>query len=262
MDATRAARRIWSLWMSGAVVESLEDDERPADEREGYAAQAALAALAVEGGDTVIGWKIAATAAAGQAHLAVDGPIAGRLLASRCHRPGEAVPIGANRFLVAEAEFAFTLAEDLPPRDAAYSVDEVVAAVATAHPAIELPDTRFADPTQVGKAQLAADNACADRFVLGEPFPERWRGCDLAACRVALRVDGAGETEGSGADVLGDPRSALAWLANAHRLTGAGLGRGEVVTTGVCGAPTRYDPGQQIVAEFDGLGGVETRIVA
>ncbi len=171
MDAERTARRIWSLWMDGAVVESLEGDERPADEREGYAAQAALAALAVAGGDAVIGWKIAATAAAGQTHLAVDGPIAGRLLASRCHRPGDAVSIGPNRFLVAEAEFAFTLGDDLPPREAAYTVDEVLRAVATAHPAIELPDTRFADPTRVGKAQLAADDACADRFVLGEPFP-------------------------------------------------------------------------------------------
>jgi len=262
MDAMIAARRIRSLWLTGQVTDALTGEERPDGEREGYAAQRALVTLALEDGDSLVGWKIAATAAAGQRHLAVDGPIAGRLFASRCHADGAEVPIGANRFLVAEAEFAFKLGTDLAPRDAPYSRDEVVAAVETAHPAIELPDTRFADPTRAGKAQLAADDACADRFVLGEPFIDAWRERDLAAQQVELRVNGVNGTVGSGRDVLGDPCVALAWLANAHRLTGAGLARGEVVTTGVCGMPTPYVPGDVLSAEFEGLGRVEASIVA
>ena len=40
-------------------------------------------------------------------------------------------------------------------------MDEVLAAVATLHPAIEVPDSRFDDFTIVGAPQLIADNACA-----------------------------------------------------------------------------------------------------
>ena len=63
---------------------------------------------------------------------------------------------------VAEAEFAFRMAVDLPPRGRAYAVDQVLAAVATLHPAIEVPDSRYDDFTLVGAAQLIADNSCAE----------------------------------------------------------------------------------------------------
>ena len=74
---------------------------------------------------------------------------------------------------VAEAEFAFRMGVDLPPRPQPYSVDEVLAAVATLHPAIEVPDSRFDDFTIVGAPQLIADNACAHLFVLGPAATDR-----------------------------------------------------------------------------------------
>ena len=46
---------------------------------------------------------------------------------------------------------------------------EVLDAVDTLHPAIEIPDSRFADYVKAGEAQLIADNACAHLFVLGAP---------------------------------------------------------------------------------------------
>ena len=69
---------------------------------------------------------------------------------------------------VAEAEFAFAMGEDLPARPDAYSDrrgDRRRSRPFT--PAIEIPDSRFADFTRAGIAQLAADNACAHEFVLG-----------------------------------------------------------------------------------------------
>ncbi len=67
---------------------------------------------------------------------------------------------------VAEVEFAFTMGTDLPPRDVPYRLDEVMAAVASLHPAIEIPDSRYRSFTEVGAPQLIADNACAHQFVL------------------------------------------------------------------------------------------------
>ena len=58
----------------------------------------------------VAGWKIAATSLAGQKHINVDGPLAGRLLAGRELQPGTPVPLAGNLMRVAEAEFAFTMA--------------------------------------------------------------------------------------------------------------------------------------------------------
>ena len=255
--ADEAGRILLRCWTDGEVIGALPEACRPRTLADGYAAQRALAAAS---GERVVGWKIAATSAAGQRHINVEGPIAGRLLASRVHRsPGEAA-FGANRMAVAEAEFAFVLGSGLPAREDAYSVDEVLAAVASLHPAIELPDSRFVDFTRVGRAQLAADNACTHAFVLGPPADADWRAVDLASHRVSLSIDGRQATAGRGADALGDPRAALAWVANNHALQGAALRAGDVVTTGVCGRPSPIRAGSRVVADFGALGAAEVTL--
>ena len=158
---------------------------------------------------------------------------------------------------VAEAEFAFVMGSDLPAREDAWSVDEVLAAVATLHPAIELPDSRFADFTRAGSAQLAADNACTHEFVLGPAADADWRAIDLAAHRVTLSIDGRVATTGAGSDALGDPRAALAWIANNHAAQGAALRAGDIITTGVCGKPSAIVAGSHVVADFGAIGAAE-----
>jgi len=63
-------------------------------------------------------------------------------------------------------------------------------------------------------------------------------------------------TCGRGADVLGGPLVALAWLANSHGLRGCGLEAGQIVTTGVCGEPSPIGPGDSVCADFGALGRV------
>ena len=118
---------------------------RPATRADGYAVQATLEARSAA---PLYGWKIAATSKAGQAHIAVDGPLAGRLLRERVVENGGTLPFGANHMRVAEAEFAFRMERDLAPRATAYTVAEVLAAVDSLHPAIEIPDSRFNDFTR------------------------------------------------------------------------------------------------------------------
>ena len=257
MHAEEAGRIIHRCWMAGEVIDALPDGCRPRTMAEGYAAQRALAAAS---GEAVVGWKIAATSTSGQRHINVDGPIAGRLLASRVHAsPGEIV-FGANRMAVAEAEFAFVMGADLPVREDEYSVDEVLAAVATLHPAIEIPDSRFTDFTRAGSAQLAADNACAHELVLGPATEAGWRAIDLAALRVTLTIDGRAATTGTGADALGDPRAALAWIANNHAAQGAALRAGDIVTTGVCGKPSAIAAGCHMVADLGPVGAAKAAL--
>ena len=258
--ALTAAALLWRLWQSGSVVEALPDGCRPSTRSEGYAAQAQLPAVS---GRDVVGWKIAATSAAGQRHIAVDGPLAGRLLSGQVADDGACISLDGNRMRVAEPEFCFRMDRPLAPRQQPYSLDEVLGAVGGLHPAIEVPDSRYADFTQAGEAQLLADGACAWRFVLGPATQANWRSVELGSHAVHAKVRRPGgdawEREGSGANVLADPRLALAWLANELSALGVGLRAGEFVTTGTCMTPLEIAPGDTAVADFGILGRVSVR---
>src|SRR5215831_14988629 len=128
-----ASDTLWNAWQLGRCIVALPDDCRPLTREDGYAIQSRLEQRSTR---PLVGWKIAATSKAGQAHIAVDGPLAGRLLAERVFESGSRLPFGCNRMRVAEAEFAFRMAVDVPPRCPPYSVDEVLDSVAALHPAI------------------------------------------------------------------------------------------------------------------------------
>jgi len=254
-----AADLLWQHWHGQRRMDHLPETLRPRTRAEGYAVQACLDARSAS---PLFGWKIAATSNVGQAHINVDGPLAGRLLRERAYDGGAEVPFGANHMKVAEAEFAFRMARDLAPRARPYEVTEVLDAADTLHPAIEIPDSRFDDFTVVGASQLIADDACGHYFVLGPATSADWRAIDLAAHAVKGEIVGRLNRDGLGANVLGDPRAALAWLVNELSGIGVTLRAGEVVTTGTCLIPLDIRPSDHIVMDFGVLGRVEARMAA
>ncbi len=254
-----AALLLWAARQQGIVIDALPDALRPHTEAQGHAIQAALPAVAQ---DTVVGWKIAATSAAGQAHIQVDGPLAGRILSRFVHPMGSTLSLQGNRMRVVEPEFAFRMGTDLPPRSAPYTQQEVLAAVATLHPAYELPDSRYADFTRAGKAQLIADDSCAGRFLFGPAAPQAWRSMDLAAHPVHATVTGADgqpryTRDGEGRALLGDPSTALTWLANELSALGIGLKAGDWASCGTCMVPLKVREGDGVVAEYGVFGRIE-----
>jgi 2-keto-4-pentenoate hydratase len=252
--ALQAASILWQHWSDGTRIDALPPACRPKDRAEGYAVQAALARLCRQ---RRFGWKIAATSGAGQQHIGVDGPLAGRLFSERVFESQARIVLGSNIMRVAEAEFAFRMETALPPRRTPYGVDEVMRAVGALHCAIEIPDSRYHDFARAGAAQLIADNACACWFVLGPQAAADWRRTDLAEHRVAARRNGALVREGKGANVLGDPRLALAWIANELRCHGHALEAGDFITTGTCVIPVEIAAGDHVVADFGGMGQVQ-----
>ena len=251
-----ASAMLWDYWQRGRRMPCLPAEMRPADRNDGYAVQALLERRSAS---PLYGWKIAATSQAGQAHIGVDGPLAGRLLRERARNSGALLSISNNQMKVAEPEFAFRMARDLPPRGAPYSVQEVLAAVDTLHPAIEVPDSRYEDFSRVGAAQLIADDACASLFVLGAAARADWRSKDLSEHEVTGIVTARLQRDGKGANVLGDPRTALTWLANELSVLGITLAAGQVVTTGTCMVPLPVEAGDLVTADFGQLGSVEVR---
>ncbi len=255
--AAEAAREIWSHWQAGETLRELPSNCRPSTAAEGYAAQAFLPEIS---GRSVLGWKLAATSAVGQAHIQVSGPLAGRLLSGKVFADGAQVSLFGNRMRVAEPEFAFRLGRDLPPRETAYRQEEVMAAVVDLHLGLEAPDSRFAVFEKAGEAQLLADNACAGQYVLGPAAPPIWRTIDLSRHTVTGKVRTASgdcwTRGGVGAAVLGDPRIALTWLANRLSSLGLTLKEGEIVTTGTCMIPLEIGPGDDVEADYGLLGQV------
>jgi 2-keto-4-pentenoate hydratase len=67
---------------------------------------------------------------------------------------------------------------------------------------------------------------------------------------------------GTGANVLGDPRLGLTWLANELLSHGQQLKAGEIVMTGTCVVPVSVTAGDVMTADFGSFGQVRTRFKA
>ncbi len=258
-----AATLLWQHWTAGSRIPQLPAHCRPADRSDGYAIQAAIAALS---GQRVIGWKIAATSRVGQTHIGVEGPLAGRLLSGRVttmtksRQAAAPTSLQGNVMCVAEAEFAFRLKGSLPARERVYGVQEVLDVVDSLHPAIEIPDSRYNDYAGVGAPQLIADTACACWLLVGEATEADWRREDLAAHAVHTSLNGQSSGSGVGANVLRDPRLALTWLANELRTYGQGLTAGDLITTGTCITPVSVAAGDTFRADFGKFGSVQMEL--
>lgn len=254
-----AADVIWDLWQSGEVTDALPEAISPTTREDGYAIQACLEARSEH---PLAGWKIAATSAAGQGHIGVDGPLAGRILQERVVQPGSTISLQGNRMRVLEPEFAFRFDHDMPPGGAPYAVEDVLVAVSDLHLTLEMPDSRFADFASVGAPTLIADNACADWLVLGPAVTADWRSIDLASHEVVGHVAGRTERQGSGANVLGDPRVALTWLVNELSALGTTVRAGQFVTTGTSMVPLEILEGDDVMADFGVLGQIQVFVAA
>lgn len=262
MTTTRsesAAQALLAAWHAHGRIDAIPEDCRPRTRAEGYAVQAALLRACGEAG---FGWKIAATSTAGQQHIGVSGPLAGRLQTSRRRASGDTVSLKGNTMRVAEAEFAFRMGSDLRG-DASgkpLTVEAVMSAVQAMQLAIELPNSRLVDFAAAGQAQLIADFACACFVVIGDDVAADWRAIDLSGHGVTMRRGDEVVATGSGANVLGDPRVALAWLANELIAQGQFLARGDVVITGTSVVPVPVSPGDIMTADFGVLGTVRARL--
>ncbi|MBF9037104.1 hydratase [Rhodobacterales bacterium LSUCC0246] len=247
----RASQLLVSTWQSGSTISALPSHLKPSTRVDGYSIQEILER---ESQAALFGWKIAATSSAGQNHIGVNGPMAGRLIESMVSCDGDVLPLVGNNMRVAEPEFAFKLGHSLPPRTSAYSLEEVMSSVSELFLALEMPASRFTDFARAGEEQLIADNACGHQFVLGPNAPDLWRGLDLSEHHVIGRVGDHIVRDGIGKNVLGDPRLALTWIANELSKIGVGLQSGQIVTTGTCMLPLEISHGDTVFADFGVLG--------
>jgi len=158
-----------------------------------------------------------------------------------------------HRYRGLEAEIAFHLGKDLPARDRPYTREEVVAAIASMHPAIEILETALADPAQASKMTATADLALHGGFVFGDSV-SNWQNIDFSRESVTMTVDGTVRVERTGSNTAGDIMRLVTWLANEGSSRTEGLKKGDWITTGSWTGVTQGASGTAAEAKFSTAG--------
>jgi 2-keto-4-pentenoate hydratase len=209
-----------------------------ADDGEAYAVQDRVAqALGLGARSEARYWKSGGPSpSAKQTHAPL--PPAGvhrspaRLTASDFHRLG------------IEAELAFRVGRDAPPREIVDAIDAMCVS-------IELVDTRWAEGIEAPARLKLADLQAHGALVLGEWLPLREVDWSQQACRVGI---GAETREFRGTHSFGDPRKVLPRWAEHVAGTDGVVRDGTVVTTGTWCGILWAQPGTDVVVEFAGIG--------
>ncbi len=162
------------------------------------------------------------------------------------------------RFRGLEAEIAFLVGRDLPPRAQPYTREETLAAMASCHPAIEVLESAFADPLRAARLANIADLQMHGGFVYGSAVAN-WQSIDFSKEHVMLAVDGVVRVERTGSNTSGDLLRLLPFLANEGAARTGGLRKGQWITTGSWTGNTLASPGSVADVNFSTAGRVDLR---
>jgi len=164
-------------------------------------------------------------------------------------------PVRTGNYLYprVEVEVGFILADDLP--GGGCTEDDVLAATAAFAPAIELIDTRIKD-WKIKLCDTIADNASSAGWVLGTARVSP-KDVDIRNIDAVLTRNGEVVAKGRSDAVLGNPVTAVAWLARKVEGFGVRLKAGDIVLPGSCTKAFDANPGDRFVADFEGLGAVK-----
>lgn len=243
------ARRLRGAYAGGSVP-PLRDGLDPTDVDGAYAVQTINTRYWEAQGRRIVGRKAGLTAKAVQTQLGVDQPDFGVLFEDMRVADGGNLDPARTLQPKAEAEIAFILGADLLDPDT--TVEQVAAAVASVHAAIEIVDSRIAD-WKISFADTVADNGSSAFFVLaddGLPLA----GLDLEGAAMEMDVGGKVASTGVGAAALGNPLNAAAWLAQTLAARGEPLKAGDILLAGALGPMVALTPGDHVEARIAGIG--------
>jgi 2-keto-4-pentenoate hydratase len=205
----------------------------------------------VVGDKRVVGIKLGMTSKVKRDALGIREPVYGRITADMLVSSGQPITVAELIHPRAEPELALVVGRPIPP---GASVATVLAAIDAVYPAIEVADSRYAEPFRL--VDSVADNAGAARVVLGDRPRKPAELVDLHVLGCVFGFPGGFDTAAGGA-AMGHPAAALAWLVGALAARDDRLEPGAVVLTGGLTATVPLRAGDRITAEFDGLDPVE-----
>ena len=188
------------------------------------------------------GWKVGAMTPDGTPFYA-PMPVDGFTVS------GERIAKQYRRLRGVEAEIAFLMGKDLPPRSTPYSREELVDAIASCHPAIELLESGLLDPDAVDRLTAIADLQSNGGFISGAPV-EGWEEFDFTRESAQMNVDGFVRVANGKNAAGGDLLRLVLWLANEAQSRTGGLLAGQWITTGSWTGKIMADSGSVALARF------------
>src|ERR1700704_5983758 len=255
-DTLAAAKTIVTARRNRAPLRPLAGDTAPQDEAEGYQIQRAVHDLLLPYFGALAGYKIGCTSPVMQQYLDIPHPCGGGVFAKGVHESGASLSAKDFVRVGVECEFAVRLGRDLLPSEEPFTSEWVAESIEAYLPAIEIVDDRYAKWETMGAPTLVADDFFAAGCVLGKPVA-RPAAPDLLDVVGRALINGNEAGQGTGADVLGHPHNALAWLANHLAAEGKGLRAGQIVLTGSLVKTVWLKTGDRVEMQLAGLGTVQ-----
>jgi 2-keto-4-pentenoate hydratase len=250
MDSvTRAAELLLQARRDRRPIAALPADCRPAGSTEAYQIQDKVSAAL----GPIGAWKVGARDPHAEPNCA---PIA----ASLVHASPRELSLASFNIVGIEAELAFTLVRDLPPRERHYDEEEVAAAVSSVHAAIEIVDSRFVDPRAVDAYSALADFQNNGALIVGRASEAAVR-VDQRTQAARLFLNSEKVVDVVGGNTAGNVFRLLAWLANHAAARCGGLRRDDIVTTGSCTGLRFLSEPRLVRAEFPGVGDAAVQLV-
>jgi 2-keto-4-pentenoate hydratase len=255
-DTLAAATTIAAARRARTRLAPLVGDAAPQTEADGYRIQDALHELLAADFGALVGYKIGCTSPVMQQYLDIPHPCGGGVFAKGVHKSGARLRAKDFVRVGVECEIAVRLGRDLAISEAPFTAEWVAEAIEAYLPAIEIVDDRYVKWETMGAPTLVADDFFAAGCVLGKAVA-RSAAPDLLHVVGRALINGAEAGKGTGADVLGHPHNALAWLANHLAAHDKGLLAGQIVLTGSLVKTVWLEAGDKVVMELKGLGTVE-----
>lgn len=258
-NSLTAAEILYGVRTRAHAIEQLPEIQRPQNIVQSYQLQDELnKKLSGELG-LPMGYKIGCTTEVMQSYLNIPHPCAGRIFQSTAQ-------FGQAQYRLAdlcrpgvECEIAVLIGKDMPAGNS-YTAQQSYTSIDAVMASIELVDDRWIDYQAVDVYSLIAENFFGAGCVLGQPVSLGFD--ELASVTGELRVNGSLTGTGCGADILGHPCEALAWLANHQIERGRPLRAGDYVSLGSVVKTQWLDVGDTVDINFAGLGACSLTLIA
>ncbi|AXT84304.1 2-keto-4-pentenoate hydratase [Aeromicrobium sp. A1-2] len=234
-------------------VSPLRDTWPDLDVVDSYSIQLLNIADRLAAGATVHGHKVGLSSKAMQEMMGVDEPDYGHLLSDM--QVFSDVPLSVGRYCMprVEVEVAFVLGRTLPGEGCTEA--DVLDATDYVTASIELIDSRITN-WDIKIADTIADNASSAGYVLGSARIDP-AGLDLTTIEAKLLCNGEEVAAGRSDAVLGNPVTAVAWLARKVASFGVTLDAGHVILPGSVHRAIDARAGDNFEAVFTDLGSVQ-----
>ncbi len=206
-------------------------------------------ALALAGGE-VVGWKV------GKIGPPLDGELGTNRLAGPIFADsvfdatdGLAMPVFAEGFAAAEAEYLLRIARAPDPAKTSYTMDEAADLIDAVHVGLEIASSPFPGINVMGPLVTISDFGNNYGLVIGDPIPD-WRDVDFIDWPVTLTIDGVEAGAATAAAMLDGPIGAARFLFEALAARRIALAAGQWVSSGAVTGVHEVAPGAQVVATF------------